>query len=436
MADYGGNDRYPNTFSNKVIQNLEDIAGKPPIFRVGGSTQHSAVYYPDQVEAIIEQFDSISSSQPRHSYIGPAFMQSFQNFPESTKFIFGLNFYNPENETLFDVGDGILQCVVEANAVYNAIGENLYGFEIGNEDYVDQWNEYAIAISQNLTGKDSLAIFQGCVFEAPRNVWSSTAWNFENAEGDGMRSNKAKSVADHEYMGAACDYTGVGPTIETTIFDRMNMLKRVWYHDYLGNVTKDSGIPYILGETNSISCQGAKRISDVLAAAVWAVDYVLYLSSLRVDRVHFHMGTRYPYASWIPVTFNDTAPEIKPIYYAALFNAHIFSGGEKQTEVWSTEQASEHMPCELESIVAARLTMWNSTFDEAKRPYTSLELPSSWRNAKVSRPTNPVVGIANNITMAGQSVNSDGGIAGEKTYESLDNGRVLVGAGEAVIAQH
>ncbi|KAJ6023654.1 hypothetical protein N7540_004451 [Penicillium herquei] len=129
-----------------------------------------------------------------------------------------------------------------------------------------------------------MSIFQGCAFEAPRNVWSSTAWNVENAEGDGMRSNKAKSVADHEYMGAACDYTGIGPTIETTKFDRTNMLKRVWYHDYLGNATKESEIPYILGETSSISCQGAKNISDVMAAAVWAVDYVLYKNSWHFSR--------------------------------------------------------------------------------------------------------------------------------------------------------
>lgn len=45
----------------------------------------------------------------------------------------GLNFFNPENETLFDVGDGLDQCVLEAHAAYTALGDSLYGFEIGNE---------------------------------------------------------------------------------------------------------------------------------------------------------------------------------------------------------------------------------------------------------------------------------------------------------------
>lgn len=146
--------RHPNTFSQQVIQNLKDISGKAPLFRVGGSTQNSAVYYPDQSEAIIAPFDSDASTQPRHSYLGPAFMQSFSQFPKGSQYIYGkwasnpsfpsqmvgadifipgLNFFNPTNETLFNVGDGLDQCVLEANAAYNAIGDALYGFEIGNE---------------------------------------------------------------------------------------------------------------------------------------------------------------------------------------------------------------------------------------------------------------------------------------------------------------
>jgi hypothetical protein len=240
-------------------------------------------------------------------------------------------------------------------------------------------------------------------------------------------------------MGANCHYTGVGPTIETSIFDRTNVLSRVWYHDYLGNETAKSGIPYVLGETNSISCQGAANISDVMAAAVWAVDYVLYLSSLRVERVHFHMGTRYAYSSWLPVSFNDTAPQVFPIYYAALFNAHVFAGGNKQTEVLvnGTDFGAYAVygSGKLESIVAVNLAMWNSTFDQQERPYTVLELPSGWESAKVSRLTSPGVEIATNITLGGQSVNEKGVIVGNKLHEKAQGRRVLVGAGEAVLVQ-
>ena len=238
-------------------------------------------------------------------------------------------------------------------------------------------------------------------------------------------------------MGANCHYTGVGPTIETSLLNRKNMLSRVFYHDYLGNATAGSGIEYVIGETNSISCQGAFNISDVMAAAVWAVDYVMYLSSLKVSRVHFHMGTRYRYSPWQPIFYNDTEAHVKPIYYGNLFNAAVFAGGHKQTEVLVNETNfgayAVYGSGKLESIVAVNLNIFNSTFDPARRPYTALTLPRSWKNAKVSRLTSPGIDIADNITFAGQYVDSNARIVGKKTQDNVLDCKVLVGAGEAVL---
>lgn len=240
-------------------------------------------------------------------------------------------------------------------------------------------------------------------------------------------------------MGANCHYTGVGPTIETTLFNRTNMLSRAWYHDYLGNATAHSGIPYVLGETNSISCQGAFNISDVMASAIWAIDYVMYLSSLKVSRVHFHMGTRYRYSPWQPILYNDTEAHVNPLYYGNLFNAAVFAGGRKQTEVLvnGTNFAAYgvYSSGALESIVAVSLNMWNSTFNPAERPYTALKLPRDWADAKVLRLTSPGVDIADNITIAGQHVDTKAQIVGKKSYGRVVAGEVLVGAGEAVLIQ-
>ncbi|KAI0140536.1 hypothetical protein GGR57DRAFT_487880 [Xylariaceae sp. FL1272] len=458
MADYAGNDSYPNTFSKQVVQNLKDISGEYPIFRVGGGTQNSAVYYPDQTEAILDPFGSDASDQPSHSFLGPAWFESFKQFPEGTKYIYGLNFYNPTNETLFDVGDGFDQCILEAAAAYDALGDSLYAFEIGNEvdgwpggsrrpanwtlqSYVRQWNQYATAISQNLTGSNAARLFQGCAFEAPRHVWNRSDWNVLNAELDGMRSDKAVTVSDHDYMGANCHYTGVGPTTESSLFNRTNMLSRVWYHDYLGNATADSGVAYVLGETNSIPCQGAFNISDVMAAAVWAVDYTLYLSSLKVSRVHFHMGTRYRYSPWQPIYYNETEAHVKPLYHGNLFNAAVFAGGNKQTEVLVNETNfgayGVYATGKLESIVAVNMNIYNSTFEADTRAYTSLTLPNAWdwSRARVTRLTNPGIDIAENITIAGQYVADDGQIAGQKVHEDVKGRQVLVGAGEAILIQ-
>ncbi|XRM45814.1 hypothetical protein ABZX51_008888 [Aspergillus tubingensis] len=336
------------------------------------------------------------------------------------------------------------------------MGNSLYAFEIGNEvdswgngkhrdgnwtvqRYMNQWNEFASAISRNLTGKDATRLFQGCAFEAPRHLDERTDWNVENAELDGMGPDKTKTVSDHEYMGANCHYTGAGPTIEDTLFDRTNMLSRVWYHDYLGNATANSGIKYVIGETNSISCQGAFNISDVMASAVWAIDYVMYLSSLKVSRVHFHMGTRYRYSPWQPILYNDSAPHVNPMYYGNLFNAAVFAGGNKQTEVLVNETNfgayAVYKAGSIDAIVAVNLNIWNSTSDPVARPYTELALTDEWEDAKVSRLTSPGVDIADNITFAGQYVDENARIVGPKTYDTVTDGKVLVGAGEAILVQ-
>jgi hypothetical protein len=237
-------------------------------------------------------------------------------------------------------------------------------------------------------------------------------------------------------MGANCHYTGIGPTIETTLFNRHNMLSRVYYHEYLANATAESGIDYVIGETNSISCQGAFNISDVMASAIWAVDYILYLSSLKVSRVHFHMGTRYRYSPWQPIYYNDTDAHVKPLYYGNLFNAAVFGGGGKQVEVLVNETAfgayGVYGDGKLEAVVGVNLGMWNSTFDAGERPYTALVLPEGWERARVARLTSPGVEIAGNITFAGQSVDENARIVGRKVYEDVVEGKVMVGAGEVV----
>lgn len=245
-------------------------------------------------------------------------------------------------------------------------------------------------------------------------------------------------------MGANCHYTGVGPTIETSIFDRSIMTSRIWYHDYLANATADSGVSYVLGETNSISCQGALNISDVMAAAVWSVDYTMYISSLKIGRVHYHGGTPYRYSAWQATTYNDTAPHVKPLYYGNLLAATAFAGGNKRVEVLANETHigayavynagtdGSNEGAYLESVVAANLEIFNSTFTTG-RPYTTLKVPQELSGARVLRLTNPGVNIADNITFAGQYVDSDGKIVGERCEEKVLNGEVQVGAGEAVL---
>lgn len=119
-----------------MVQNLYDISGAYPIIRVGGSTQNRAVYIANQTEGAILTFSSAADDQPSLVTIGSAWMESFQQLPQGTQYIYGLNYFNQSDLSLAEhwtSGDGLQQAIDEAVLAYKAIPEYLYAFEIGNE---------------------------------------------------------------------------------------------------------------------------------------------------------------------------------------------------------------------------------------------------------------------------------------------------------------
>ncbi|KAJ0416567.1 hypothetical protein BJY00DRAFT_326196 [Aspergillus carlsbadensis] len=458
MLDYAGNNSHPNKLSKQLLENLHDVSGAYPIIRAGGTTSNRAVFVANQSEALIEKFSSSDSDQPKSLSIGPAWTEAFQQFPKGTKYIYGLNFNDGES--------GLEQTVLEAAAAYKAIGGDIYAFEIGNEvdgfqcssrrscswtiaSYADQFKKYAAAIvNQSLGdgakhGKEPL--FQGCAFQAPRHLGFNETpfWNVENALERGMDSTgMLKTVADHDYMGSACG-GATDATIEHNLLNHHHMTSLMYYHEYLGNYTASKGVPYVLGETNSISCQGLANVSDVYAAALWSVDYTLYAASLNISRIYYHMGTPYRYSAWQPVQSDETAAHVKPLYYGNLFAAAALSGGNKQVSVLVNETSlaaygiydtKSGSKTSLKSVAIVNLDVWNSTQPAAERPYTAFKLPNhTFSGASVKRLTSPGVEIAGDITFAGQSVDDNGSMVGKQKVETLSHGEVLVGAGEAVL---
>jgi Glycosyl hydrolase family 79 C-terminal beta domain len=76
-----------------------------------------------------------------------------------------------------------------------------------------------------------------------------------------------------------------------------------------------TGIPFILGETNSLYNEGAPGLSNSFGAALWGLDFNLWCASVGIRRVHTHQGTDYRYASWQPIPTNKTTIGTKPPYY-------------------------------------------------------------------------------------------------------------------------
>lgn len=242
-------------------------------------------------------------------------------------------------------------------------------------------------------------------------------------------------------MGSACSDTTQVATIAFNLLNHTHTTSIAYWHEYLGNKTAEYHIPYVLGETNSVSCQGLAGVSDVFAAALWSIDYILYMASLKVTRVYFHQGTPYRYSAWQPVATNTSEAHVKPLYYGNLFTSRAFAGGYKQVMVLANETSFTAYGIydatrngALESVVLLNLEVFNSTQSAADRGVTQVHLSGNYPNAKVQRLTSPGVEIADNITFAGQSVSDENGtILGTRVTESVRNNTVTVAAGEAVL---
>lgn len=83
----------------------------------------------------------------------------------------------------------------------------------------------------------------------------------------------------------------------------------------LGNELNYTGIPFILGEMNSLYNEGAPGLSNSFGAALWGIDFNLYCASLGIRRTHMHQGTDYRYAAWQPVDTAKTTKGTKAPYY-------------------------------------------------------------------------------------------------------------------------
>ncbi|KAH8650916.1 hypothetical protein BGZ60DRAFT_508900 [Tricladium varicosporioides] len=459
MLDYAGNLSNPNTFSSKLLQNLKDISGAYPIVRAGGTTQNRAVWVQNQTVALIQKFGS-NPDQPSSLSIGPLWLESFKTFPKGIQYIFGLSFYD---------GDyGLQQTLLEAIPAVKELGSSLYAFEIGNEvdgwpggsrrpanytvqSYVDQWLMFAKAIG-NATNTQGQPLFQAAAFEAPRHLGDTSLWNAESILRDGIaKTGLVKTISDHDYMGSNCPARTQIATLEANLLNHTHMTSIAYYHDYLGNYSVSQGTKYVLGETNSISCQGQLNVSDVFGAALWAVDYVLYMSSLNVSRLYFHAGTPYRYSAWQPIAIGDSPAHVKALYYSNLFTATAFAAGNKQVSVLvnetfftayavydagvgrEEEKRKGGGDKRLTGLVLVNLQLWNSTMDANKRPYTSVKLPKGCEGGKVRRLTSPGAETGDGMTFAGRSVALNGEYVGKEAVESIGGSEIKIAASEAIL---
>jgi len=169
-------------------------------------------------------------------------------------------------------------------------------------------------------------------------------------------------------MGSA---TGAGVTLQGTLMNHQHTTSSVAAQVKELDDLAYTGIPYILGEANSLYKEGRAGLSNTFGAALWGVDFNLWCASVGIRRVHMHQGTSYRYASWQPIQATKEVIGTKPPYYGNVAVAAMLGNlviGDVQIlniELDSTTEAAyaAYVDEKLARILVINMNEYNYTVD-------------------------------------------------------------------------
>lgn len=319
----------------------------PTIIRAGGNSADESVWNPnlDEDEAGYHVTYNITMDD-LHSY--GAFGQLSEG---SVAFVPDLSFIRGNNAS-WPAG--------EVAAIGSTIGwDYIHAVSIGNE--IDLFAGNGLR-SKNYTYeqyKPEFALYAAALHAAglPPNFIRGATWccfsgDFKSPEFEDYAKTFAgvlKDMSYHRYPLAHCG-------------GRLNSLADLLQPSASSGQADDlkpysqgafaAGLPFIVGESNSVACGGEDMVSNVMGTTLWAVDYMFSLTTINATKVNFHGGPSGYYAA---VAFNSsdpgTPPDVRPLYYAMrLFAEATANGGQvletdyvssnQQIRVWAVEAGS------------------------------------------------------------------------------------------------
>ncbi|KAG9652785.1 glycoside hydrolase family 79 protein, partial [Aureobasidium melanogenum] len=412
-----GNLTHPNEFSYNLLNNIGQLQGSMPVARVGGNTQDIAIFDASQKNGFIGVVrPNVSADYPTIITIGPSFFDSYKTMPKGMRYTHGFN---------LGANSSAARAATFASAAYacRAIGDNLASWEYGNEpdlfvasgyrpsnysdaDYVSEWLNGTSHIEQVV--KSACPSLQGTKFMAPSmaGVGANGYMTLDPVKvfaEDLNADNNIDIISSHNYMGVS---TSPGITLQGTLMNHTNVIAKaeaqVNVSRYIaalgGNLAPK--VPFILGEHNSLARQGRPGLSNTFGAALWAVDWNVYLASQNISRSHMHQGTNYRYQSWQPIQTNFTAKGTKPPYYGNLAVAAMMAKASASSilKITHLEASSEntsfytaHINNTLSRILIVDLHTYNTTANNYTtgfpRPIVEHEfmLPKSCKGGEAHR---------------------------------------------------
>jgi hypothetical protein len=393
--------------ANKVYVQLVRTLGARGVIRIGGNTADYAKYSPDA--------EAVSSS--RGTVVNDAVLKDLGGFLGATgwKLIWAL-----------DLGKGSeADAIAEARTVSSIAGERLLAFEIGNEpdlfarakhrkpeygyeDWLAEYRRYKAALRRE---------FPRIPFAGP-DAAVTTDWVTRFAADEG----KDSVLLTHHYYREGQNPSssiekllGVDPKLQP----QLTALKAA---------SQACGAPYRICEVNSFSGGGRPGVSDTMAGALWALDYMFTLAANGCAGVNMETGVNQLefISSYSPIGDDEHGHySAKPEYYGMLAFSLAGKGQLVTTEI-DADSPEIKAYATQPGRGALTVTLINKS---AGAPLITVNLGehTKAKQASLIRLSGPAIDSKTGIKLGGAEVTSDG------TWKAVSTEVLRVKSGQLAI---
>ncbi len=248
--------------------------------------------------------------------------------------------------------------------------------------------------------------------EAPDVAFPRPDWLARLAS---LRRLAPRVMSVHRYATAYCrriHYHGA-PSVLTFLKNGTSAgLVGTLHHDLA--LARANGALVRVSEMNSVTCGGEEGVADSFATALWAPDVLFELMRAGVIGANFHIRPRLPNA---PFHLDSSGVQAEPeVYGLALFARML--GPSPVLEGVSLPHLRGH-PLKAWAVSSAdglRLLLINKS---ARRMVARFSLPGARQPSKVLRLLGPSPRSTTGVTLAGQTIGSDGRWHGPAVSETV-----------------
>jgi len=392
-----------NPIYEQLLKNLTQYANAPLLIREeaeGSSGADNPNVYNAQRLAALAQ---LSKDAGAHFMVGVDFVDDVVSTAtaETQELVTGLG--------------GILDAIELGDEpdLYGINGERPEGAAWDYADYLADYEQFAPAI---------LAVSGGLKLEAP--VFSgvnATAGFMANLNSfvSGHASQLAVVTA-HHYSGNGCNGATEPPdyllTEAAVDGDTQPLTGPIEIGQYL-TAAQQVGLPFRIGELNSINCGGQLGVSNTFSSALWAMDIAFAYANAGVSGVNF-FATADPNNADAYTPFDFTYTEtngvrtysirnINPLYYGMLLFAQAVQNKAQLAPVSLATNANIKAWATIDPNGTVRLLLLNK--DESASGAVAISLPS-YGQATVTRLTAPSYFSTTGVILGGQTF--DGSVNG------------------------